>query len=84
MPRKVYEALCGLNEGYEQVRRSLKVLARHPDLRRGEVRRFAEMAAEVCAATNSYLLEALGARETNEAGRLFVRRKARERQEEEA
>ena len=41
--------------------------ARHPDLRRGEVR-FAEMPAEVCAATNSYLLEALGAGEIDEAG----------------
>ena len=30
------------------------------------------------------LLEAPGARETDEAGRLFVRRKTRERQEEEA
>ena len=84
MQRKVYEALCGLNEGYEQVRRNLKILARHPGLQRAEVRRFERWAAEMCAATTSYLLEALGARETDQAGRLFVRRKARERQEEEA
>ena len=83
MQRKVYEALCAMNQGYEQVRRSLKVLARHSDLEREEVHRFEQLAQEVCAATNSYLLEALGARETDQAGRLFVRRKARERQEEE-
>ena len=63
-------------------RRSLKALARHPALQRSEVRRFLELAAEACAATNSYLLEEFGGEETAEAGRLFVRRKARERKED--
>ena len=80
--RKVYQELCRMNEGYEQARRSLKALASHAALDRGEVRRFLELAAECCAATNSYLCEALGDCETKKAGRLFVRRKARERQDE--
>src|SRR5260370_24453922 len=32
MKRKVYKELCRINKGYEQVRRSLKALARHPAL----------------------------------------------------
>ena len=81
MQRKVYEAVCGINQGYEQVRRSLKVLEKHPALHRQEVRRFEAWAAEVCAATNSYVLEALGADEANRAGRLFARRRTFEQDE---
>jgi hypothetical protein len=51
--RRVYEELWRMNEGFEQVRQSLKALARHPALQRSEVRRFLELAAEACAATNS-------------------------------
>ena len=35
MERKLYKQLCRLNEGYGQVRRSLKALARHPALHAG-------------------------------------------------
>jgi hypothetical protein len=48
------------------------------------MRRFEQLAAEVRAATNSFLLEALGTLETDHAGRLFVRRRSRERKEERA
>ena len=64
------------------VQRSLKSLAKHSPLERSEIRRCEQLAAEACAAANSFLLEALGAEETDLAGRLFVRRIARERQEE--
>ena len=82
MKLKTYRHLCAMNEGFDQVQRSLKSLAKHSPLERSEIRRFEQLAAEACAAANSFLLEALGAEETDLAGRLFVRRKARERQEE--
>ena len=82
MRRKGYEGLYGLNEGYRQVQRSLQMLERHPALQAAEIDRLRALAAEACAATNSYLLEALAAAETTRAGRLFVRRKAREHQED--
>lgn len=83
MKQSAYRHLCAMNEGFGQARRSLKALSHHANLHSGEIRRFERLAAEVCAATNSYLLEALGAAETNRAGRLFVKRKARERRDEE-
>ena len=82
MKVKTYRYLCAMNEGFDQVQRSLKALAQHSPLERSEIRRFEQLAAEACAASNSYLLEALGAEETDQAGRLFVRRKTRERKEE--
>ena len=84
MKRKVYEHVLEMNRGFEQVRRSLKALAKYPGLQRGEIRRFEQLARESCAATNSYLLESLGRLETADAGRLFVQRKAREQKEEQA
>ena len=71
-----------MNQGFDQVRRSLKELAKHASLEPSEIRRFQQLTEEARAATNSYLLEVLGTEETNRAGRLFVRRKARERREE--
>ena len=80
--RKFYQQLSEMNDGYELVRKNLKALAKHAALDPREVRRFMDLAAESCAATNSYLLEALGDHETKTAGRLFVRRKARERKDD--
>ena len=80
--RKTYKHLLAMNQGFDQVRRSLQALAHCAPLKPSEIRRFEELAAETCAATNSYLLQALGAVETDRAGSLFVRRKARERKEE--
>ena len=84
MKLKVYEQLLAMNEGFDQVRRSLHALASCPAVDPGEMRRFEQLAAEVRAATNSFLLEALGTLETDHAGRLFVRRRSRERKEERA
>jgi hypothetical protein len=82
MEVKVYEQLCVMNQGFDQVRRSLKELAKHSFLEPSEIRRFQQLTEEARAATNSYLLEVLGTEETDRAGSLFVRRKARERREE--
>ena len=82
MKAKAYRQLCKMNEGFAQVRRSLRTLAKYSPLETAELRRFEKMAAEACAATNSYILETFGAKETDAAGRLFAERKARERQEE--
>ena len=82
MKAKTYRHLWSMNEGFDRVRRSLKALAKHAALDASELRRFQELAAEARAATNSYLLEALGAEQTDRAGRLFARRRERERREE--
>jgi hypothetical protein len=82
MKRKVCEHVLGVNHGFDLVLHSLKELAKHPGLKRGEIRRFEQLARESRAATNSYLLESLGRRETAAPGRLFVQRKAREQKEE--
>ena len=50
---KVYEHVLEMNRGFEQVRTSLKALAKYPGLQRGEIRRFEQLARESCAATNS-------------------------------
>jgi hypothetical protein len=84
MRRKVYEHVLEMNQGFDQVLRSLKALAKYRGLQRNEIRRFEQLARESRAATNSYLLESLGRLETAAAGRLFVQRKAREQKEERA
>jgi len=82
MKLKVYEQLLAMNQGFDKVRRSLHALASCPAVDPGEMRRFQQLAAEARAATNSYLLEALGTLETDHAGHLFVRRRRRERNDE--
>ena len=82
MKVRTYRNLCAMNEGFEQVRRSLKALAQDPPLQPDEIRRFERLTAEARVATNSYVLVALGAAETDQAGRQYKRRKARERREE--
>jgi hypothetical protein len=84
MKRKVYEHVWKMNQGFEQVLQSLKTLAKHRGLQRGEIRRFEQLARETRAATNSFVLESLSRLETADAGRLFVQRKAREQKEEQA
>ena len=79
---KAYERLFAMNQGYEQVARSLKALAKYPALRPAEIARFAQLAEETRAATNSHLLDVLAAIEIAHAGRLSRQRKARERNEE--
>ena len=80
---KIYRYLCSRNEGFDQVRRSLQALAKHGPFDSDEMQRFQQWTAEARAATNSYVLEKLETKETDRAGRLYGRRKARERREEE-
>ena len=83
MKVKTYRYLWAMNEGFDQVRRSLQALAKYAPFDRGEMRRFEQLTAEARAVTNSYVLEKLESEESDEAGRLYGRRKARERREEE-
>ena len=53
MKLKVYEQLLAMNQGFDQVRRTLHALASCPDVDRGEIHRFQQLAAEARAATNS-------------------------------
>jgi len=80
--KRGYEHLWRMNRGYQEVLESLRVLRKHPAVDSQELRRFEELAAEACAATNSFLLEALGTMETEAAGHWFRKRLARERKEE--
>jgi hypothetical protein len=82
MTLKVYEHLLTMNEGFDQVQRSLKALAKYPGLQPDEVHRCAQLAREACAVANSHVLEALEKIETADAGRLFVRRREREQKDE--
>ena len=84
MKRKVYEHVWEMNQGFEQVLRSLKALDKCGGLQPGEIRRFEQLARENCAATNSYVLESIARLETAHAGRLFAQRKVREQKEEKA
>ena len=84
MPLRVYEHLFGLNDGFDQVARSLKSLAKYPALRPDEIAQFAQLAEETRSATNSHLLDVMAAIEISRAGRLSGRRKALERKQEQA
>ena len=84
MTLKVYEHLLAMNEGFNQVQRHLKALAKYPGLQPDEVHRCAQLAREARAVANSHVLEELARLETADAGRLFVRRKDRERKDEQA
>jgi hypothetical protein len=82
MDLSIYEQLLAVNAGFEQVRRALAALAQRRGFERGEIARFGGMADEARAAIASYLTGVIEAAETEEAGRLFSRRLARERKDE--
>jgi hypothetical protein len=82
MPLDVYQQLWELHSGFEQVRRALRGLGRQPTFQAREVDRLSTLLDEARAATASYLTGAVEEAETNEAGRLFKNRIARERKEE--
>jgi hypothetical protein len=77
-----YERLGRINQGFDAVLWNLHLLRKHRWLNADQVRRFEELTGEARAATNSYLLEAIGTQQTDEAGRLFRNRRARERKED--
>ena len=82
MPLEVYENLWQFDAGFEQVRCALRSLAQNRTFRAGEVERLGAWLEEARAATASYLAGAIEEAETNEAGRLFRRRRAQEQAEE--
>ena len=82
MKLSAYEHLFLVNQGYDQVARSLKARAKYPALRPDEIAHFAQLAEETRAATNSHLLDVLAAIEIARAGSLSGQRKALERKEE--
>jgi hypothetical protein len=82
VPVIVYRHLFDLNAGYDQVVRALAGLGESGLFGRRELRRFTALSEEARAATTSFLVSAMEAAETDEAGRLFRIRLARERREE--
>ena len=84
MKRPAYEQMNRINQSFDQVLDNLRSLRKHPALQNDEVRRFEALTAETRASINSYLLEAFARVEIAEAGRLFRKRIARERREEQA
>ena len=74
--------LWRVNRSFEQVLDHLRAFRKHPGIDVGEIRHLEELVAEVCAATNSYLLETFATIETARAGRAFRKRLVRERKQE--
>jgi len=61
---------------------SLAALRKHRAFRKSELGRFTDLSKENHTTTNSYLLSALDAVETNQAGRRFRQRLAQERSDD--
>ena len=82
MKVEAYLHLWLINRGFDRALKSLEVLREHPAFRRGEIDRLRNLAQEVQAAMNSYLVSIVEIAETDKAGRLFRKRVARERKDE--
>ena len=82
MKLAVYEELCDLNRGFDQVRRALLAMQTHRLFDASELRRCRDLAAESQAVISRYLAHVIETAESDHAGRLFRRRIARERQED--
>jgi hypothetical protein len=78
----VYKNLLEINAGFDQVVRGLAALRKDDAFVAKEIDRFAELAKEARASTNSYLIGVLEREETREAGRRFGKRWEREQKEE--
>ena len=74
----VYYQLWRLNRSGQRALRSLEVLQRQPAFRRRQLDRCRALWREALAVTNSYLTECLEIAETEEAGRRFRQRRARD------
>jgi hypothetical protein len=68
--RQVYEQLAGIEPGFEQAARALRVFGKFRGFERSEIERSSELTAEARAATLSYLTNIIEIVETEEAGRL--------------
>jgi hypothetical protein len=82
MKVEVYQLLLDLNRGFQQVIASLGALRTMTAFDVGELDRFAALSKETRAAANSYLVSIIESVETAEAGRRYVKRRRREKQEE--
>ena len=81
---KIYKRLYEIDAGFEHVRRGLVELRHVSAFNRDELARFKALSAETRAAVLSYLASVVETLETDEAGRLSRRRRAREREQENA
>ena len=84
VPLAIYQHLLEINAGFEQVRVALAALDQSAMFDRAELQRFSALSAEARAAIASYFAGVMETAETDEAGRLFRLRRARERAEEAA
>ena len=75
----MYEQLLRINRGYDLVIQGLTALRKYGVFHHGELAPLRSLSKETRAATNSYLVGAIEASETNEAGQRFRKRKAQER-----
>lgn len=78
----IYQNLLKINAGFDLVIGGLAALRKYGAFHRSELDRFSALSKENRAATNSYLLGIMEAAETEEAGRRFHKRLAKERSEE--
>ena len=78
----IYQNLLKINAGFDQVIGGLAALRKYGAFHRSELDRFSALSKENRAATNSYLVAAIEAVETDEAGRRFHKRLARERSDD--
>jgi hypothetical protein len=78
----MYGQLSEIEAGFERVRGALGEFRRASAFERAELDRFGALLEEARAATVSYLLGILETKETDRAGRLYRKRRARERNEQ--
>ena len=71
-----------MNAGFDQVQRALAALEENRWFDRNEMERCRTLSAEAQAVINSYLANVIETTESEHAGRLFRRRRARERRDE--
>ena len=82
MKLTVYEHVLSINAGFEQVQRGFRALRRSPAFEKSAIEGFGQQAEENRAAAMSYIAEVIQTEETDEAGRRFGKRVARERKEQ--
>ena len=78
----IYQNLLKINAGFDQVIGGLAGLRKCGAFHRSELDRFSALSKENRSATNSFLLGAMEAAETEEAGQRFCKRLAQERSDE--
>jgi hypothetical protein len=79
---QTYKHLLGINAGFDEAIRNLTALRKCGPFHDREIERFRALSREARAATNSYIASVIEKLETDEAGRLFGKRRTRELREE--